>query len=171
MSKILYINYLIEIHNPDHIIIWETWLENKPTGINSFYEVFKTKFSKYQGVWIIDKKNTIRKIYTNNEQFIISTEIKTREYPHFIIEVYFQQKWKRKILEQLNKLINGINLTYKNTEIIQFCDLNPDLDFAPELIEKTLKLKFSEWNKYLTTREQMIKGKLNTSTLDYYFSN
>ena len=52
-----------------------------------------------------------------------------------------------------------------------FCDLNPDLDFIPELIEKKLKLKFSEWNKYLTTREQMIKGKLNTSTLDYYISN
>ena len=51
--KILYINYLIEIHNPDHIIIWETWLENKPTGINSLYEVFQIKYSKYQGVWII----------------------------------------------------------------------------------------------------------------------
>ena len=48
--KILYINYLIEIHNPDHIIISETWLENKPTGINSLYEVFQTKYSKYQSV-------------------------------------------------------------------------------------------------------------------------
>ena len=169
--KILYINYFIEIHNPDHIIIWETWLENKPTGINSLYEVFHTKYSKYQSVWIISKKNTIRKIYTNNEQFIIATEIKTREYPHFVIGVYFQQKWKRKILEPLNKHIKRINLAYKNPEIILFCDLNPDLDFTPELIEKTLKLKLSEWNKYLTTREQMIKGKLNTSTFDYYFSN
>ena len=171
MSKILYINYQIEIHNPDHIIIWETWLENKPTGINSLYEVFQTKYSKYQGVWIISRKNTTRRIYTNNEQSIIATEIKTREYQHFIIGVYFQQKWNRKILEQFNKLIKRINLTYKNPEIILFCYLNPDLDFTPELIEKKLKLKFSKWNKYLTTREQMKKSKLNTSTLDYYFSN
>ena len=165
--KILYINYLIEIHNPDHIIIWETWLENKPTGINSLYEVFQTKYSKYQSVWIISRKNTTRKIYTNNEQFIIATEIKTREYPHFVIGVYFQQN-EKKIFEQLNKHIKIINLIYKNPEIILFWDLNPDLDFTPELIEKTLKLKLSEWNKYLTTREQMIKDKLNTSTFDYY---
>ena len=96
MPKILYINYLIEIRNPDHIIIWETWLEDKPTGINSLYEVFQTKYSKYQGVWIISWNNTTRKIYTNNKQFIIATEIKTREYPHFIIGVYFQQKMKKK---------------------------------------------------------------------------
>ena len=49
-----------------------------------------------------------------------------------------------KILEQLNKHIKRINLIYKNPEIILFCDLNPDLDFTPELIENTIKLKLSE---------------------------
>ena len=171
MSKILYINYLIEIHNLDHIIIWETWLENKPTGINNLYEVFQTKYSKNQGVWIISRKNTTRKIYTNNEQFIIVNRDQNKRISTLHHRSIFSTKMKKKILEQLNKLINRINLIYKNPEIILFCDLNPDLDFTPELLEKKLKLKFSEWNKYLTTREQMIKSKLNTSTLDYYFSN
>ena len=57
---------------------------------------------------------------------------------------YIFKKNEKKILEQLNKHIKRINLIYKNPEIILFCDLNPDLDFTPELIEKMLKLKLSE---------------------------
>ena len=127
--------YLIEEHNPDYIVIWETWLEKKPANINPSYEIFQTKYAKYQGVWIISKKKLITKIHTNNEQFIIVAEINIDSNPHFIIGVYFQHKSKRKILWKLAKLMNRIKLTYINPKIVLCWDLNPDKEFNPELLE------------------------------------
>ena len=145
-------------------------MESKPTNINSSYEIFQTKYAKYQGVWIISRKKWINKIYTNNEQFIIAADIKTENNPHFIIGAYFQQKWKRKILWQLEKLVKRIRLTYINPKIILYWDLNSDKVFNPGLIEKTLKMKYPEMNDSIITREQIRDNTICTSTLDFYFS-
>ena len=90
--------------------------------------------------------------------------------PYFIVGAYFQQSLKREILQKLNNLFNRIRNTYNNAEIILFWDLNPDKDFSPEAIKKTLKLNYSELNKNLITREEMIHSINWRSTLDYYFS-
>ena len=110
-TKILYIKYLLTERKPDYIIICESWLNEKPTRLNQNYEIYQTKYSKYQGVCIIAKKNKVKKIYTNEEQYIISVEAKTNEKTYFIIRVYFKQKIKSRILEQLKKLITRIKKT------------------------------------------------------------
>ena len=170
-NKILYINYLIETHNPDYFIIWETWLDSKPSFINQNYELYQTKFSRYQGVWIIARKNSINKIHINDEHYIIAIESKINGRTQIIIGVYFRQNNKHKILAQTSKLIKRINKTYANQEIVLFWDLNPDCKFTPELIEKTLNLKCSLANKIMTTRVQKRVDEINESTLDFFFSS
>ena len=51
-----------------------------------------------------------------------------------------------------------------------FWDLNPDLNFTHELIEKTLNLKTCIQNKIMITREQNRLGSTIESKLDFFFS-
>ena len=169
-KKILYTNYLLDKYKPDYTIIWETWLNSKPTLINTEYEIFQTAFSKFQGVWIIAKKNTVNKVYLNDKQYIIAIESRRKEHIHFVIGVYFKHKIKHEILNQEANLIKRIRRTYRLPEIIMFWDLNPDLNFTHELIEKTLNLKTCIQNKIMITREQNRLGSTVESTLDFFFS-
>ena len=169
-NKILYTNYLLETYKPDYIIIWETWLNNKPTQLDQNYEIYQTPFSKFQGVCIIAKKNTVNKIYINDKQYIIAIESRNKEHSHFVIGAYFKQNMKKEILVQLIKLIKRINRAYIHLEIILFWDLNPDTNFPPEQIEKILSIKTWNQNKLITTRQQERLGNKIESTLDYFFS-
>ena len=51
-----------------------------------------------------------------------------------------------------------------------YWDLNPDKEFNPELVEKKLKLKYSEVNFSIITREQIRDKAICASTLDFFFS-
>ena len=50
---------MIEEHNPDYLIIWETCCNEKPNMIDKRYEIFHTKFWRYQGVCIIARKDLV----------------------------------------------------------------------------------------------------------------
>ena len=167
----LYINYLLTERKPDYIIIWESWLNEKPTLLNQEYEIYQTKYSKYQGVCIIAKKNKVKKIHTSEEKYIISVEAKTNEKTYFIIGVYFKQNIKCRILEQVKRLITRIKKTYSEPEIVVFWDLNPDKIFTPEYAVKIMKLNIWELNRTIITREQKQLETTSESTLDYFFTN
>ena len=51
-----------------------------------------------------------------------------------------------------------------------YWDLNPDKEFNPELVEKTLKRKYSKVNNSIITREQIRDKAICASTLDFFFS-
>ena len=87
----------------------------------------------------------------------------------FIIGIYFKQNYKQEIRTQTNNFIKRIKKTYENPEIFLFWDLNPDTKFTPELIEKTLNLKFWPQNKIVKTRQQKRLDVINESTLDFFF--
>ena len=50
-NKILYVNYMIKIYNPEFLFICEAWLDQKkPTLFDNRYEIFQTRFKTHQGV-------------------------------------------------------------------------------------------------------------------------
>ena len=169
MNKILFTNYLIELHKPDWVIINETWLNKTPTGIDKRYDWFRTKDADHQGVMIIAKKDTVLKAYMNDEPYILAVELNNSKI--FIIGVYMKEEMKNAILEELRTLINRMRKKFSNPNIIVYGDFNNNQHWKIEKIEKTTKLKWSDQNKKLITREQQMKDKKITSTLDYFLTS
>ena len=161
---------MIKIYNPEFLIIWETWLDHKPTLFDNRYEVFQTWFKTHQGVWIIAKKNSVIKMITNNDPYIIWVQSRNEKSEWFVIGAYFKENAKGKILDRLKHLINRIRKTHPNTSIFLFGDFNLWKNFNINLIETSLKLKVDERNKNLITRMQNTKGELKSSTLDLFIS-
>ena len=169
-SKIIYINYLIELHDPDFVIIWETWLDHKPNLIDNRFDIFQTKFCKHQGVCILAKRNKVIQMYTNNEPYIIWVKVKGNKSNYYIIGAYFKENVKAKIIEQIRHLLNRIRKSQTNPTIFLFGDFNMDKRFNSDLIKEKLKLKIDERNKQMITRTQLMKGKIASSTLDLFIS-
>ena len=169
-NKILYINYMIEEHNPDYLIIWETWCNEKPNMIDKRYEIFHTKFWRYQGVCIIARKDLVQKVYINDEPFLICIQVKRNKSTQFVIGAYLKENKKSKILIQMKHLINRIRKTYLNPIIYIFGDFNLDKNFNIDLIEDTLKINIDNRSKNLITRTQSIKGKEINSSLDLFLT-
>ena len=168
-DKELYINYIISLHEPDFIILWETWLDHKPNLIDNRYETYQTDFAKHQGICVIAKQGYTSKVCTNNEPYIIWVQINRRN-QIFVVGAYFKESIKTKILEWLRHLLNRIRKTYLNPTIYLFGDFNLDKNFNIELIESKLNLIIDEQNKTLITRSQSLKGKIINSTLDLFLS-
>ena len=154
------------------MIIWETWLEEKATLINNNYDCFQTKYSKYQGVAIIIKRNWVQKVFTNNEPYIIGVQANFGKNITFFIGAYLKENSKDEILKQIKDLIQRIKKSYENPLIIVYEDFNTNnQNFSIDYIEKTIKLKSSIMNKSTITREQKREVKINKSTLDYFLTN
>ena len=132
---------MIKKYNPEFLIIWETWLDHKSTLFDNRYEIFQTWFKTHQGVWIIAKKNSVIKIITNNDPYIIWVQSWNEKSEWFVIGAYFKENAKGKILDQLKHLINKIRKTHPNTSIFLFGDFNIWKNFNINLIETSLKLK------------------------------
>ena len=169
-NKILYINYLIHLHNPDYLIICETWLDEKPTMIDKRYEIHQTWFWKHQGVCIIARSGSVSKMYINDEPYLICTQVRNGKSISFVIGAYFKESLKTKILDQLKHLLNRIRKTFVNPSIFIYGDFNIDKKFNINLIEDTLKLKIDQRNRDLITRAQIFKGKEIVSTLDIFLT-
>ena len=133
---------IIEDHNPECIVIWETWLNKKSTTIDKRYDIHRTIDSDYQGVIILTKKNLAIKAYINEEPYIITVEIAYNE-TIFIIGIYMKEELKVKILEQLKNLLNKIRRKHKNVNIILYGDLNTNKSWPIEYIENSINLKWS----------------------------
>ena len=67
---------------------------------------------------------------------------------------YFKHNIKEKILTMISKLSQRIRKVYINPKIILFGDINPNKYFTIKNVEKKLKLKTSQLNKNIITREQ-----------------
>ena len=167
--KIYYINHLIESQSPEFIILCETWLNKEPKNIDARYDIFHTKFSKHQGVWIIAIKDSISKIISNEEPYILAAKTKDLN-PCFIIGAYFKEDIKERILEQIENLTNRIRKTFSSPNITLYCDLNPNNKFTIEYVERRLKLSTIKTNKTTVTWQQERLGVTKTSTLDYIMS-
>ena len=168
MNKILFSNYLIEKYKPEWVIIWETWLNKDPTGIDRRYDIFRTQDANHQGVWILAKKNTVLKSYVNEEPYIIAIELINKT---FIIGVYMKEDSKYLILEQLKNLINRIRRKYKTPKIIVFGDFNTNQNWRIKQIEIATNLRWSKLNKTLITRRAKINEERRESTLDYFLTS
>ena len=168
MNKILFSNYLIEKYKPEWVIIWETWLNKDPTGIDRRYDIFRTQDANHQGVWILAKKNTVLKSYINEEPYIIAIELINKT---FIIGVYMKEDSKYLIFEQLKNLINRIRRKYKTPKIIVFGDFNTNQNWRIKQIEIATNLRWSKLNKTLITRRAKINEERWESTLDYFLTS
>ena len=168
--KILYINYLIEKINPEIIIICESWLDKKPSGLDKRYDIYQTGFAKHQGVWIMAKKNLVSKWFTSDNNWLLAVQWQINKHTYFVIGAYFKQNSKAAIMEQIKRLLWRIRKTFINPTIILFGDLNPDKQMTIKIIETELKLKCNEINKLITTRTQSRLHEETTSTLNFFMS-
>ena len=85
-----------------------------------------------------------------------------------------KEEMKNAILEELRTLINRMRKKFSNPNIIVYGDFNTNQHWKIEKIEKiekTTKLKWSDQNRKLITREQQMKDKKITSTLDYFLKS
>ena len=167
-NKLLYTELLTETHNPDIFVITETWTDKEITWRRD-YEWYQTTYSRYQGVWIMVKKNLTKKVYTNNEPYFIAIKVGNNQ--TYIIGAYFKRELRNEIWRSTHHFINRIRKTYVDANIILFCDLNPDKYFKLEEVENTLGLKASIENKTLITRRQKFNESINESWLDFCLSN
>ena len=97
--KIIYINYLIEKINPEIIIIYESWLDKKPSGLEKRYDIYQTGFAKHQGVWIMVKKNLVSKWFTSDNNWLLAVQWKIDKHTYLVIGAYFKQNSKAAIME------------------------------------------------------------------------
>ena len=95
--QILIMNHVIENLRPEYIVLWETWLNKKPTTIDTRYDIHRTIDADHQGVMILTKKNLVVKTYINEEPYLIAVEITYNE-TIFIVEVYMKEEKKVEIL-------------------------------------------------------------------------
>ena len=102
-QKKLAINYLIDEHRPDIMIIWETLLSKDSTEINQEYEAFRTINWSRKGVCIICKRGIVEKSFTNDEPYLIA--IKLRQQDTYIIGIYMKEDMKEIILNQIVNLL------------------------------------------------------------------
>ena len=168
-QKILAINYLIDEHRPNIMIIWETWLSKDPTGINQEYETFRTINWSSKGVCIICKRGIVEKSYTNDEPYLMA--IKLRQQDTYIIGVYMKEDIKQNILNQIVNLLKRIRRKNSNPNIILFEDCNTSQNWRIDMIEKVTNLKVPEDNKTWVTRSQKRMQQLSWNTLDYSLTN
>ena len=168
MNKIFFTNYLIELHKPDWIILCETWLNKTSTGLDRRYDFFRTKDADHQGVIILAKRGTVVKTYINDEPYILAVELKNNK--TFIIGVYMKEEIKNTILIQLKTLISRIRRKYWNPNIITYGDFNTNQYWKIGKIEEITKLKWSEQNRKMITREQSLKNKTVKTTIDYFLT-
>ena len=168
INKILFTNYLIELHKPDWIILCETWLSKTPTGLDRRYDFFRTKDADHQEILILAKKGTISKTYINEEPYILAVELKNSK--TFIIGVYMKEEIKNTILIQLKTLISRIRRKYWNPNIITYEDFNTNQHWKIRKIEETTKLKWSDQNRKMITREQSLKDRIIKTTIDYFLT-
>ena len=159
-----------EKHNPDYLIWCETWLDKDLKGINYDNEAHQTKYAKHQGILLIAKRDTIEKIFANDEPYFMTLKSKDSN-SNFIIGAYFKENMKEIILYQIDTLIKRIRKTYINPNITMYWDLNPDKTFTAEKVEKKLGLKAANDNKITITWEQRREKETKRSTLDYIFTS
>ena len=168
-QKILAINYLIDEHRPDIMIIWETWLSKDPTGINQEYETFRTINWRSKGVCITCKRGIAEKSFTNDEPYLMA--IKLRQQDTYIIRVYMKEDIKQNILNQIVNLLKRIRRKHSNPNIILFGDCNTNQNWRIDMIEKVTNLKVPEDNKTWVIWSQKRTQQLSWNTLDYFLTN
>ena len=157
--------------------ITQTWLSNYQRNLaqqntnrnRQKIRLIQNQRCSHQGVMIIAKKDTVLKAYMNDEPYILAVELNNSKI--FIIGVYMKEEMKNAILEELRTLINRMRKKFSNPNIIVYGDFNNNQHWKIEKIEKTTKLKWSEQNRKLITREQQMKDKKITSTLDYFLTS
>ena len=82
-----------------------------------------------------------------------------------------KRKVKKKITEEIKKIINRIKRKWVNPNILVFGDMNESKDSQVTKLERVWKLTNPHLNKTIITREQNMHGKQKESTLDYFMSN
>ena len=156
----------------DYVILWETWLDKVPLLIDRNYDIYQTVYSKYQGVWILARKGSVEKVFTNNDPYMIAVQAKNAGKAHFAIRVYFKESEKTKILDTLWALIKRIRRKYIKPIITIFGDFNTNhREFTIEMIEKRTSLTAINTNKSIATRVQTRGTSNSISTLDYFLSS
>ena len=114
--KVQTIEYLIKKYKPHTIWESEAWLNKEMHITHSEYEWIQTKLSRHQGAWIIIKKGWKKRIYKNNDPYMIAVKAEINNNWIFIISTYFIEE--KKFLRRSQKINRGIRRTYKNSYII-----------------------------------------------------
>ena len=89
-------------------------MEKRPTGLDRRYEIYQTVYSKYQGVYIIARRDLVKKWSINDNNWIIGVQCQDQNQTYFIIGAYFKHNIKDKILAIASKLIKRIRKVYTN---------------------------------------------------------
>ena len=162
---------MLQKYKPDWILVWETWLNKDLYITQPEYEWIQTKAARHQGAWIIIKRNCTKRIYKNNEPYIIAVKAQIKNRRIFLISAYFKENKKWQILDNVKEIIDGIRRAFKNPNIILYGDFNTDNSkFKISKIEKYLRLESKIDNKMITRRQDTIRG-TRESTLDYILTN
>ena len=92
--KVQTIEYLIKKYKPHTIWESEAWLNKEMHITHSEYEWIQTKLSRHQGAWIIIKKGWTKRIYKNNDPYMIAVKAEINNNWIFIISTYFIEEEK-----------------------------------------------------------------------------
>ena len=91
LEKLEFTKFLLNKHNPDVAVIWETWLNKQITMYPWDYELYKNWISPYQGVCIIAKPGLVSKVWRNMEQYFVTVQWGAIN-SVFIIGAYFKKE-------------------------------------------------------------------------------
>ena len=132
-------------------------------------DVYRTVDAPHQGVWIMTKKDMVRRYFKNEEPYMIALEMNIPN--TYLIGIYVKDSKREEIINQLWTLLNRIRIKHDESNIIVFGDMNTGNKMNIKLIEKKTGLKWSDENIRINTREHIRKGTMILSTLDYFITS
>ena len=117
---------------------------------------------------ICTKIGVAKKIFKNEDPYILCVQICINGFDCFVIGVYLKSDRKDQTIAEIKILIKRIRNSYKSANIALFGDFNTNSKFTIKQIRQDLHLNVHNSNLKMTTRQQSYKGSIHKSTLDYF---
>ena len=133
------------------------------------YDAYRTVDAPHQGVWIMTKKDLVKRCFKNDEPYMIALDMNIPN--TYLIGIYVNDSKREEIIDQLWTLLNRIRRKHDESNIIVLWDMNTGNKMNIKQIEKKTRLKWSDENIRINAREQIRKDTMIVSTLDYFITS